>query len=61
MQQHDLVDIDVFQDAKKVIDALRNRDVAPASAWWADNKSRLKKSKSKFEFQLKLQEFIELV
>lgn len=41
----DLVDIDVFQEAKKVIDALQNKDVAPALAWCADNKSRLKKSK----------------
>ncbi|GKV28554.1 hypothetical protein SLEP1_g37588 [Rubroshorea leprosula] len=57
----DLVDIDVFQEAKKVIDALRNKEVAPALAWCAENKSRLKKSKSKFEFQLRLQEFIELV
>ncbi|BAT93571.1 hypothetical protein VIGAN_08008300 [Vigna angularis var. angularis] len=57
----DLVDIDVFQEAKKVIDALQNKDVAPALAWCADNKSRLKKSKSKLEFQLRLQEFIELV
>ncbi|RYR36824.1 hypothetical protein Ahy_A09g041779 [Arachis hypogaea] len=57
----DLVDIDVFQEAKKVIEALQNKDVAPALAWCADNKSRLKKSKSKLEFQLRLQEFIELV
>jgi len=41
----DLVDIDVFQEAKKVIDALQNKDVAPALSWCADNKSRLKKSK----------------
>ncbi|XWS66093.1 hypothetical protein CRYUN_Cryun05aG0170800 [Craigia yunnanensis] len=57
----DLVDMDVFQEAKKVIDALRNQEVGPALAWCVDNKSRLKKSKSKFEFQLRLQEFIELV
>ncbi|CAN4106881.1 unnamed protein product [Withania somnifera] len=57
----DLVDIDVFHEAKKVIDALENKEVTPALAWCADNKSRLKKSKSKFEFQLRLQEFIELV
>ncbi|KAA8539387.1 hypothetical protein F0562_026079 [Nyssa sinensis] len=41
----DLVDIDVFHEAKKVIDALQNKEVAPALAWCADNKSRLKKSK----------------
>ncbi|XP_060186334.1 protein MAEA homolog [Lycium barbarum] len=57
----DLVDIDVFHEAKKVIDALQNKEVTPALAWCADNKTRLKKSKSKFEFQLRLQEFIELV
>ncbi|KAK3034439.1 hypothetical protein RJ639_034676, partial [Escallonia herrerae] len=57
----DLVDLDVFHEAKKVIDALQNKEVAPALAWCAENKSRLKKSKSKFEFQLRLQEFIELV
>lgn len=57
----DLVDIDVFLEAKRVIDALQNKEVAPALAWCAENKSRLKKSKSKFEFQLRLQEFIELV
>ncbi|KAA8534296.1 hypothetical protein F0562_031813 [Nyssa sinensis] len=57
----DLVDVDVFHEAKKVIDALQNKEVAPALVWCADNKSRLKKSKSKFEFQLRLQEFIELL
>ncbi|KAJ6350152.1 hypothetical protein OIU78_006346 [Salix suchowensis] len=57
----DLVDIDVFLEAKRVIDALQKREVAPALAWCADNKSRLKKSKSKFEFQLRLQEYVELV
>ncbi|XP_059666160.1 protein MAEA homolog [Cornus florida] len=57
----DLVDINVFHDAKNVVDALQNKELAPALAWCADNKSRLKKSKSKFEFQLRLQEFIELV
>ncbi|XP_059628213.1 protein MAEA homolog [Cornus florida] len=57
----EFVDIDVFLEAKKVIDALQNKEVAPALAWCAENKSRLKKSKSKFEFQLRLQEFIELV
>ncbi|KAK1283547.1 hypothetical protein QJS10_CPB21g00686 [Acorus calamus] len=55
----DLVDIDVFIDEKKVIDALQNKEVGPALAWCAENKSRL--SKSKFKFQLRLQEFIELV
>lgn len=41
----DLVDIEIFYEAKRVMDALRNKEVAPALAWCADNKSRLKKSK----------------
>lgn len=39
------MDIDVFEEGRKVIDALQNKEVAPALAWCADNKSRLKKSK----------------
>ena len=35
----------MFHEARKVIDALQNKEVAPALAWCADNKSRLKKSK----------------
>jgi len=42
------VDIDVFHEARRVIEALQNKDVAPALAWCADNKSRLKKSKVYF-------------
>ncbi|KAK4279921.1 hypothetical protein QN277_011620 [Acacia crassicarpa] len=59
----DLVDIDTdaFQEAKIVTDALQNRNVAPALAWCAENKSRLKESKVELELQLRLQEFIELV
>uniref|UniRef100_A0A0E0KYS3 LisH domain-containing protein n=1 Tax=Oryza punctata TaxID=4537 RepID=A0A0E0KYS3_ORYPU len=57
----DLVDVDVFLDAKRVIDSLQNKEIAPALAWCAENRSRLKKSKSKLEFFLRLQEFVELV
>lgn len=57
----DLVDVDVFLEAKKVIDSLQNKQVGQALSWCVENKSRLKKYKSKFEFQLRLQQFIELV
>ncbi|BBN11315.1 macrophage erythroblast attacher [Marchantia polymorpha subsp. ruderalis] len=57
----DLADIDIFLDARKVFEALENRDCTEALAWCAENKSKLKKAKSKFEFKLRLQEFIELV
>jgi macrophage erythroblast attacher len=61
VDMQDLVDIDAFLDAKRVIDSLQNNEVAPALAWCAENKSRLKKSKSKLEFLLRLQEFVEFV
>jgi hypothetical protein len=57
----ELVDIDIFFEARKVIEALRNQDCTEALTWCSENKTRLKKSKSKFEFKLRLQEFIELV
>ncbi|XP_020573271.1 macrophage erythroblast attacher, partial [Phalaenopsis equestris] len=57
----DLVDIDVFIEAKRVIISLQNKEVGPALMWCAENKSRLKKFKSRFEFLLRHQEFIELV
>lgn len=41
----DLVDIDIFEEVKRVTDALKNNNVAPALAWCAENKSRLKKAK----------------
>ncbi|KAH9613956.1 hypothetical protein KSS87_005101 [Heliosperma pusillum] len=37
----DLVDIDVFYEGRSVIEALQNKEVAPALVWCADNKSRL--------------------
>lgn len=57
----DLVDIDIFLEAKKVIQSLRNKDCSEALAWCSENKTKLKKSKSKFEFKLRVQEFIEFV
>lgn len=45
LSSQDLVDTDVFLEAKKVIDALKKKEVGPALAWCAENKSRLKKSK----------------
>ncbi|KAF3320782.1 macrophage erythroblast attacher-like protein [Carex littledalei] len=57
----ELVDIDVFVEAREVVESLQNKKVAPALTWCAENKSRLKKTKSKLEFLLRLQEFIEMV
>ncbi|KMZ56672.1 hypothetical protein ZOSMA_92G00330 [Zostera marina] len=42
----ELVDIDVFLDAKNVIDGLKNKQVGPALTWCLENRSRLKKTKA---------------
>ncbi|KAJ7560147.1 hypothetical protein O6H91_04G116000 [Diphasiastrum complanatum] len=57
----ELADIDIFLDARKVIDALRGRDCSEALQWIAENKSKFRKNKSIFEFKLRIQEFIEMV
>ncbi|GBG67735.1 hypothetical protein CBR_g863 [Chara braunii] len=59
--EEDLVDVEIFLDARRVIEALQRRDCSEALAWCAENKSKLKKTKSKLEFKLRVQEFIELV
>ncbi len=45
LRLQELVDIDIFVDARKVVDALLNKDCSEALAWCAENKSKLKKSK----------------
>lgn len=39
------MDVEVFRDAKRVIDALRRGDCSEALAWCAENRKALKKSK----------------
>lgn len=56
-----LCDLHVFDGARRVAEALRARDAAPALAWCAEQRARLKKLKSPLEFKLRLQEFIELL
>jgi macrophage erythroblast attacher len=57
----DLCELSVFGGARRVADALRSRDAAPALAWCGEQRARLKKAKSPLEFKLRLQEFIELL
>eukprot|EP00898_Chlorokybus_atmophyticus_P008796 jgi/Chlat1/8918/Chrsp92S00691 len=57
----ELVELDVFAHARRVIESLRQRDCGEALAWCNDNRSRLRKLKSGLEFELRVQEFIELV
>jgi len=57
----ELVDIDLFISAKRVIETLSQGDCKEALKWCNDNRSKLKKLNSNLEFNLRVQEFIELV
>jgi len=55
-----LVDIDLFADVRRVEEALNRKSCTEALAWCSDNKMGLRKMKSTLEFELRLQEYIEL-
>ncbi|KAL0063318.1 GID complex subunit containing RING finger motif [Marasmius tenuissimus] len=55
-----LVDISLFSDIRRIEGALQNHSCTEALAWCSENKSTLRKSKSTLEFDLRLQEYIEL-
>ncbi|KAK9868155.1 hypothetical protein WJX84_001249 [Apatococcus fuscideae] len=57
----DLVDVHLFAGAQAIVQALEQHDCKPALAWCELHQPRLRKLKSKLEFRLCLQEFIELV
>lgn len=53
--------IEVFLVSRDVEESLKRRDATSCLAWCYDNKSKLRKLKSTLEFNLRQQEFIELV
>ncbi|KAL0578139.1 GID complex subunit containing RING finger motif [Marasmius crinis-equi] len=55
-----LVDISLFSDIRRIEGALRKHSCTEALAWCNENKAALRKSKSTLEFDLRLQEYIEL-
>ncbi|KDQ58612.1 hypothetical protein JAAARDRAFT_34441 [Jaapia argillacea MUCL 33604] len=55
-----LVDIDLFTDIRRIEAGLEAHSCTEALAWCSENKSALRKSKSTLEFELRLQEYIEL-
>ncbi|KAH9962959.1 CTLH/CRA C-terminal to lish motif domain-containing protein [Russula dissimulans] len=56
----ELVDIDLFMDIRRIEDALGNHSCTEALTWCGENKNALRKLKSTLEFDLRLQEYIEL-
>lgn len=57
----DLTNIDIFLTSREVEKSLANRETSKCLIWCHDNKSKLRKLKSNMEFNLRMQEFIELV
>lgn len=56
-----VLDIHIYEGTFRIVAALRQGDCGLAIAWCDDNRAKLKKFKSKLEFDLRVQEFIELV
>ncbi|KAI9799683.1 MAG: GID complex subunit containing RING finger motif [Sarcosagium campestre] len=56
----ELVDIKVFEQCHKIQDSLRNRSTHECLKWCSDNRPALKKLDSNLEFQLRLQQYVEL-
>lgn len=57
----DLTNIDIFQTCREVEEDLARKCTIKCSQWCNDNKSKLRKINSTIEFQLRVQDFIELV
>ncbi|KAL4091664.1 hypothetical protein QTP88_026320 [Uroleucon formosanum] len=57
----DLTNIDLFMISKEVEHSLANHETSKCLAWCHDNRSKLRKLRSTMEFNLRIQEFIELV
>jgi len=51
----------VFIEIHRVVSALKRHSCSEALSWCNDNKAALRKAKSALEFDLRMQEFIELV
>ncbi|KAJ8952131.1 hypothetical protein NQ318_018467 [Aromia moschata] len=57
----DLTNIDIFLTSREVEKSLANRETTKCLLWCHDNKSKLRKLKSNMEFNLRIQEFVELI
>lgn len=57
----DLVDLSVFTQCQRIADSLRKGETKEALQWCGENKVALKKSQNKLEFDLRLQQYIEML
>uniref|UniRef100_T1HNB9 E3 ubiquitin-protein transferase MAEA n=1 Tax=Rhodnius prolixus TaxID=13249 RepID=T1HNB9_RHOPR len=56
-----LTNIDVFLVSREVEKSLMNRETGKCLAWCHDNRSKLRKLHSTMEFNLRVQEFVQLI
>ncbi|KAJ5888904.1 hypothetical protein N7495_008945 [Penicillium taxi] len=57
----DLVDLAVFTQCQRIVESLRQGGTKDALQWCAENKAALKKSQHNLEFELRLQQYIEMI
>ncbi|EEP79179.1 conserved hypothetical protein [Uncinocarpus reesii 1704] len=57
----DLVDLNVFAQCQRIADSLRRGDAKEALQWCGENKVALKKIQNRLEFELRLQQYIEML
>jgi len=57
----DLVDLNVFVQCQWIADSLRRGETKVALQWCGENKAALKKSQHNLEFELRLQQYIEMI
>lgn len=57
----DLTNLDIFQTSREVEQDLANHKTTKCTTWCNDNRSKLRKINSNIEFQLRVQEFVELI
>lgn len=56
-----LTNIDIFLVFRDIEESLKRHETAPCLAWCHENKSKLRKLNSKLEYNIRKQEFIELI
>ncbi|KAK2797995.1 GID complex subunit containing RING finger motif [Emmonsiellopsis sp. PD_5] len=57
----DLVDLSVFVQCQRIAESLRRGETRDALQWCGENKVALKKVQNNLEFELRLQQYIEMV
>ncbi|PGG98070.1 protein fyv10 [Polytolypa hystricis UAMH7299] len=57
----DLVDVNVFVQCQRIADSLLRGETKEALQWCGENKAALKKLQNNLEFELRLQQYIEMV